>query len=152
MSRPDSKLTPRQERMIIALLSSGTQAEAAAKAGIGVATLGRWLRTEPFRAAYREARRAVVEHAVARLQQATGRAVDALEELLASAHPPTKARAALGIMVHALRGSELIDLMERLEQLERLLGEQRATHGGPHVNGSAGTAGGGSATPHAGSR
>jgi hypothetical protein len=151
MSRPSSKLTARQERTIVALLSSATQAEAAAKVGIGVATLGRWLRTEPFRSAYREARRAVVEHAVARLQQATGRAVDVLEELLTSQHAPTKARAALGILTHAHRGSELIDLMERLEQLESILAE-RTTHGGPHANGSAGAAGSDPAGSHTGGR
>src|SRR5438094_887680 len=55
------KLTSKQETLIAALLTEPTYAAAAAKAGVGTATLYRWMHLPEFRAAYRRARRELVE-------------------------------------------------------------------------------------------
>jgi len=55
------KLTSKQEALIAALLTEPTYAAAAAKAGVGETTLYRWLQLPPFRTAYRQARRELVE-------------------------------------------------------------------------------------------
>jgi hypothetical protein len=116
-----SKLTRKQEALIAALLTEPTHAAAAAKAGVSEATLHRWLHLPEFQAAYRLARRGVVETAVGRLQQSTTKAVEALERNLACGHPGSEIRAALGIIGHAVQAVELLDLVERLEELERLM-------------------------------
>ena len=45
--------------------------EAAAQSGLAEVTLRRWLKHAAFQTAYREARRAVVQHAIVAVQQAT---------------------------------------------------------------------------------
>jgi hypothetical protein len=120
-----SKLTRKQEALIAALLTEPTHAAAAAKAGVSEATLHRWLHLLEFQAAYRLARRGIVETAVGRLQQSASKAVEALERNLACGHPGSEIRAALGIISHAVQAVELLDLVERLEELERLMKEMR---------------------------
>jgi hypothetical protein len=116
-----SKRGRKQETVIAALLSEPTQAAAATKAGVSEATLQRWLRLPAFRAAYREARRQVVEVAVARLQQVASEAVQALERGLKCGNPGAELRAAQLVLEHAFKGTELLDQAQRLEELERLI-------------------------------
>jgi hypothetical protein len=102
------KLTRKQEALIAALLTESTHAAAAAKAGIGEATLYRWLRLPVFQAAYRRARRELVEGAVGRIQAAAGQAVDTLLAVAKDgAKDGDRVRAAVALLDHALR--ELAD-------------------------------------------
>jgi hypothetical protein len=118
-----TKLNRKQEVLIAALLTESTHVAAAVKAGVSEATLHRWLRLPPFQAAYRLARRSVVEAAVGRLQASAAKAVEALERNLACGHPGSEIRAALGILEQAVKAVELIDLVGRIEALERRVGE-----------------------------
>src|SRR5579872_3498854 len=96
-----SKIDRKQEVAIAALLSERTQADAAAKVGIGEATLQRWLLDPAFAAAYRAARRAAVENAVARLQAVTGQAVDTLLAVATNgARDSDRVRAAVALLDH----------------------------------------------------
>ena len=113
------KLTRKQEQVIAALLSEQTVASAAEKAGVGEVTLYRWLKLPEFVAAYREARRDVVEKAVAQLQQSSWAASTTLVRLLGSASDSVRLRAAQAILDQANKGIELIDFEERLAALER---------------------------------
>lgn len=123
MSTPRSKLGGKQEKAIAALLTAATHEKAAEQAGVSVATLQRWLLLPDFQTAYRVARTRCLESAVGRLQQAAGEAVDALKAGLASEKVGDKLRAAGMILEHAHRGAELLDLAERVAELERLLSE-----------------------------
>jgi hypothetical protein len=114
-----TKLNRKQESLIAALLTEPSHAAAAAKAGLSEATLHRWLHLPEFQAAYRLARRGIVETAIGRLQQSTGKAVEALERNLTCGHPGNEIRAALGILDQAVKAVELIDLVGRVEELER---------------------------------
>jgi hypothetical protein len=93
------------ELAIAALLAEPTVEAAAARAGVSVHTLKNWLADPAFRAAYRRARREVVEGAVGRLQAAAGQAV---ETLLAVAkggvRDGDRVRAAVALLGHAFRG------------------------------------------------
>ena len=92
---------------------------AAAKAGIGESTLLRWLQAPEFKARYRDARRQVVEHAVCALQRATSTAVATLERNLTCGVPAAEISAAKAVLDFAVKGVELVDLAERVEQLEQ---------------------------------
>ncbi len=118
MSAP-KQLTARQEAAITALLAAPTQAAAAATCGVSEPTLRRWLKLPPFRRAYLDARRQVVEGVVSRLQQLATKAVEALERNLTCENPATEVRAALGVLEQTFRGVELLDLAERVEELEQ---------------------------------
>lgn len=121
MSDPNESLTPRQHAAVSALLGAKTIGAAAKKARVGEATLRRWMTSDStFQRAYRSARRAVMDGLVTRLQQATSQAVDSLERNLKCGRPGDEIRAALGILDFATRGLEVGDLMERVEELERL--------------------------------
>src|SRR5215475_10010054 len=100
-----TKLNDRQEALIAALLTEPTHATAAAKAGVSEATLSRWLRLPEFQAAYRLARRELVEGAVGRIQAAAGQAVDTLLAVARDgAKDSDRVRAAVALLDHALRG------------------------------------------------
>jgi hypothetical protein len=119
---PTDPLAPRQHQAITALLTERTQADAAAKAEVAEQTLRRWLATDrAFLAAYRAARRQVMDGVIGRLQQAGAAAVDALERNLTCGKPADEVRAAVAVLGHAARGLEVADLLERVEDLERLL-------------------------------
>jgi len=112
-----------QELAISGLLERPTIAEAATFAGIGEATIYRWLRSDTaFQEAYRQARRAVLHHATTRLQKVCAKAVDTLEAVLTDSSSPAPARvtAAKAILELAYRAVELEDLDERISRLEAL--------------------------------
>jgi hypothetical protein len=118
------KLSRTQEKAIAALLSTRTIGEAAKVCGVNDATLWRWLQLPDFQAAYRAARRQVVEQAISKLQGATKYAVATLGKNLSCGNPAVEIRAAQIIIEQAIKGVELIDLQERVERLETLLAEQ----------------------------
>jgi hypothetical protein len=105
MSGHGQKLTRKQEALIAALLTEPTHAAAASRAGVSEATLHRWLHLPEFRAAYRHARRELVDGAVGRIQAATGQAVDTLLTVARTgAKDSDRVRAAVALLDHAFRG------------------------------------------------
>src|SRR5712691_8658616 len=106
------KLARKQEALISALLLAPTLAVAAHTAGIGEVTAWRWLKEPTFQAAYREARRAVVQHAIAQVQRATATAVSTLESVMQDPEAPASARvsAAKAILETAVKAVEVEDL------------------------------------------
>ena len=110
---------PRQEAAIAALLAEPTIEAAATKAGVGESTLRRWLAEPGFKAAYRTARRLVVEAAIGRLQQAATEAVDALSRNLTCGNAAVEVGAAKAILDQSIKAVELVDLAERVEALEQ---------------------------------
>ncbi|MEJ5377083.1 MAG: hypothetical protein WHX93_10935 [bacterium] len=120
-------LNPRQERGLAALLSAPTLGAAAAEANVSVATLRRWLRTPEFIRAYAQLRSEINRVTVVRLQNASRWAVDTLcTALVAESTPPAvKVSAAKAILEYAFRSTEQLDLLERVEMLERLIEESR---------------------------
>jgi hypothetical protein len=110
------------EAAISALLCSGTLSEAAATAGISEKTLRSWMKDSAFSAAYRAARGEILERTVGRLLRASVRAVATLEAALDADRVGDRIRAAAAILDRAASGLELLDLVARVEELERKAG------------------------------
>jgi hypothetical protein len=113
------KQSRRQEAAIAALLSEPTVEAAAKKAKVGYRTLRVWLKDPAFNREYREARRQIVEEAVSRLQQTTLMAVLTLYRNLTCGNPGTEVRAAQVILEQSVKAVELMDLEQRVEELEQ---------------------------------
>jgi hypothetical protein len=118
------KLSRKKSSAIVALFTEPTITQAAEKVGVDESTLRRWLKEDSFKKEFRTARRDVVETAVGRLQQSTSKAVETLERNLNCGQFGSEIRAALGILENAVKAVELIDLAERLEQLETRMAEK----------------------------
>jgi hypothetical protein len=114
------KLSRKQDQVITALVTCASIAEAAAQCGLADVTLWRWLKQEPCQATYREARHAVVQHAIVQVQQATGEAVETLRKVMQAANTPASAKvsAAKTILETAIKAVELEDLEARIVALE----------------------------------
>jgi AcrR family transcriptional regulator len=110
--------TTNKEKALAALLESSSITDAAKSCGLSQETLYRYLREKEFVADYRNARRQVVENSITQLQQASGEAVEALRRNLSCSYPQAEIRAAQIILDNALKGVELVDILERLEQIE----------------------------------
>ena len=114
------KLSRKQEQTIAALLTCDSITAAAAGCGVAEATVHRWLKQDGFQAAYREARRAVVQHAITQVQSATGEAVETLRSVMQDPEAPASAKvsAARTILETAVKAVELEDLEARIAALE----------------------------------
>jgi hypothetical protein len=122
------EITPQQEAAIVALLERPSVSAAAELAGVGRSTLYEWLQRPAFRAAYREARREAFSVAVARLQQVSAEAVEALREVMNDPSQQGAARvgAARAVLDYALRAVETEEVLARVEDLEGRYDDARA--------------------------
>jgi hypothetical protein len=118
--QPAEKLTRKQEALISALLAAPRLTDAVQQVGISEVTAWRWLKQEAVQTAYREARRAVVHHAIVQVQRATGEAVETLRSVMQDAEAPASAKvsAAKTILDTAVKAIELEDLEHRIGALE----------------------------------
>lgn len=113
--------TTNQEKALAALLECVSIADAAKHCGLSQETLYRYLRDQAFVSDYRNARRQVVENSIMQLQQASGEAVETLRRNLTCENPNAEIRAAQIILDNAIKGVELVDVIERLEQIENAI-------------------------------
>lgn len=132
MTGHGEKRSRKTEQAVAALLSHATIEEAAKAVDIAVITLRRWLRDEEFRSEYERARRQLMEHAAARLQQASSLAVETLRGIMQDETAPASARAMAARIVLEMgqRATELFDIEARVTVLERAENERRASVGG----------------------
>ncbi len=107
-----------KEKALSALVNSPSIREASRASGLSEETLYRFLKDKEFLAEYRSARRATVENAITQIQNATSEAVETLQRNLRCENPAAEIRAAQIILDNALKGVELVDILERLEQIE----------------------------------
>jgi len=107
-----------KELALVALLSNPSVKEAAAACNLSERTLFRFLSDDGFKSEYRDARRAIVETAIAAMQNGASEAVARLRELQYSENPAAAVRSAQIIYESAIKGVEVLDLTERLEVLE----------------------------------
>ncbi len=119
----EEKLSPKQERALVALLDCGEIKKASETVGINEATLWRWLQSPDFQSRYRAARRQLVETAIAQLQSDCTVAARVLREVAEDREAPASSRvaAARTILEQSIGAFELMDLQERVEMLEKML-------------------------------
>lgn len=123
---PGAELSAKQLKAISALLHESTLERAAKASGVSESTLIRWMKEEAFKAAYRDAKREVVNHATTLLQRCCGQAVGVLVKVATDDDAPASSRvsAAKTILEMSVRSIEIDDLAARVELLEQLLKEQ----------------------------
>lgn len=116
-----TKLKPKQEEAIIALLTNRSVEDAARSVNVAPRTLYRWLSEPLFDKAYRKARREAFGQGTARLQQASGAAVSSILKIMLDQHAPasTKLRAADMVLSHGAKAIEIEDIEARVAELER---------------------------------
>jgi hypothetical protein len=119
MPDESGQLTGRQAAVLAALIEAPSVRAAAATCKVSERTIRRWLAEPAFLAAYRAARRQVVEEAVALIQRVAGAAVAALHKNLTCDRPAVEVAAAVAILDRAIKGIELADLAETVEELLR---------------------------------
>lgn len=115
------RLSSRQERALLALLTEPTQQAAATAAGVGERTLRRWLKDEVFTDALAEARKAQATEALSVLQSSLLEAVTRLRELLHSQSEHIACKAATTLLTFGVQAQESDELRSRLEALEKEL-------------------------------
>ena len=127
MSANVSKLTPKQEQAVLALLTNQGVDNAARAVGIAPRTLYRWMNEPLFDRAYRKARRASFGQGTARLQQASGAAVSSILKIMLDPQAPasTKLRAAELVLTFGAKAIEIEDLEARVAELERATESKR---------------------------
>src|ERR1035437_408472 len=117
----------KKEEAIAALLTQRNIEEAARATGVAPNTLLKWMKLPEFQTAYREARRAALSQAIARLQQGTSAAATTLLKLLIEPNTPAsvRARVADSIFNHAAKAIEIEDIEARVAALEQSVGAEK---------------------------
>jgi hypothetical protein len=115
------RINGKQEKLIALLLTERTIEQACSKANVAVTTYWRWMKEQAFLEKYREARRGILENAIAKIQAITFTAIEALERNLSCENPSVEVRSAAIILEQSIKGIEMLDLVNRLEMLESLV-------------------------------
>src|SRR5262249_6596386 len=123
MAGHGEKLTRKQEVAVAALLSEPTIKRAAERVGVGEKTLRLWLDDPGFKRSFAEARRQILTVAVARLVDGTSEAVTTLREALTTEKASDRIAAARTLLDQALKATELLDLNNKVAELEQLLAD-----------------------------
>lgn len=130
----NKKLSPKQARAVEAMMTEPTIRGAAEKAGIGHATIYRWLGDPAFVEALREVRSQAFERTMTLLAAAAEKAVEVLREILGDDEAAVRASAAIRIRAARcsldgmLRAHALIETEERLRRIEEQM-ESILNHG-----------------------
>jgi hypothetical protein len=126
-----------------ALLTEPSVKAAAQKVGVSEWALHAWLKIPAFATLLREAQQQLFTHTLRRIQIESGTALDVLAKVLRKkkgGNDGLKVRAALGLLGHGLKASELHDLADRLAAIEAELakpGRNGSKHSNGKVNGRA---------------
>lgn len=117
----------RDETIIEALLTSATARSAAAKLGINEQTIYRRKRETEFIRKYEETRRECTEMARNALQSTAHAAVETLAQIMRDKNAPaqTRVNASAEILRQNVKYTEMSDILEKIERLEALIGEQQ---------------------------
>lgn len=107
-----------KEKALAALLITKDMAHASRHSGLSKRTLQRYLDDPEFVSEYRAARSRIIENAIITLQRGSGAAVGALARNLCCGNPSVEIRAAQIWLDMAMRGGELLHVVQRLEALE----------------------------------
>lgn len=120
------ELTTQQQRAIAALLSTKSVAEAAQQIKVTERTLFRWLTEPEFKRQLALAERELVSTATRRLLQYSDAAISVIVSIMADEAKPAsvRLRAAMAVMDYSLKLREILDLEERIAELEAHVAQQ----------------------------
>lgn len=125
-------MTGRQQKALAALIRAPTMAAAAKDAGVGISTLRRWLREDPaFVTAYRAVLDELLKDASAQSKKNLSTALDVLAQIMENGeNSQARIAAAKATIEYGLRLNEAVDVVERLEKLERAIDGDGDDHEG----------------------
>ncbi len=116
----EAVLSAKQQRAILALLSTKSVSEAAQAAKVGERTLWRWLTEPEFRSHLAFSEAGMLDVATRRLLQLQGGAIETVQAIMqdAEASAGVRLRAAQTVLDYLLKLRELRDIELRLAALE----------------------------------
>ena len=114
-------LTPKQQKVLAALLSEPTQKAASARTGVSERQIREYLSKPEFQEAYRQALSELVEQASIQARRGYAPALDALQEIVSDPGQPPAARisAARSLLEYGLKLTEQADILVKLDELEK---------------------------------
>jgi hypothetical protein len=115
------KLSSRQQRAIVFLISSPTQEEACRGAGVTRETINKWMKDPAFENELENQRQLVFVEALNTLMQSVNQAVLTLRSLLDSSNEGVRLRASLHFIRLGLKVREELELEDRLQSLEEIV-------------------------------
>ena len=115
------ELTPRQEKLLSALVEEPEITKAAKSAGVGRSTAHRWLRQPGFKAELAKQRDAAMTEALDTFKSHAARATTALADLMSTDNERLRRQICNDILGHALKVRELEDIDRRLALLEKAM-------------------------------
>lgn len=114
------KVTPRQEKFALALMTSNTIEEARETVGISRTTVNKWQRDITFKRYYRELRLNAMQQTTARLQAVSMEAVEVLHNLMTdeTVSPFVRQQSAKTILEVVYKAHETGDILEVVEEIK----------------------------------
>ena len=115
------ELKPKDEHILIALLSCGSIAEAEKVSGVSRTTIYNRLADETFKAEYDRRRSLVLNEACTTLQATLTKAVDTIRGIMEDTDtaPQVRLNASALILQNCLKYTEQADIISRIEELEK---------------------------------
>lgn len=115
------------EHIIAALLSTTTITEAAEIAGVSAKTIHARLKDQNFKNELDKARRELWKGYATSLQGRLGRAIQTISEIMDNEEAPPQVRlnASAEIIRSGMRITELVDVVERVDALEKIVEESK---------------------------
>lgn len=114
----------RQDRALIALLTTATRKEASEQAGISERTLYKYLNDTGFKTAYRAACNDLMTESTAEIQKAVKKAVTTLIEAMDNDNVFARISASKALLDYGLKYTEIVDFEDRLRKLEEERGNK----------------------------
>lgn len=119
------------ELLVVALASGKTIKDVAAVAGVSETTAKRRMKADGFRRRVQQARAEMVASAAGKLASSMTQAADTLVSLLSDPDSNVRLKAADKVLAHAMRAAELVDLEQRVQDLEKGRESQEEDAGEP---------------------
>ena len=118
------------EKIVAALLSTTTNAEAAREAGLSLTQFYNRMRHPVFKKKLAEARARLMDVATTALQTSMGEAVDTMTAVMHDPDAPAQTRlnAAEAVLRNSLKLSERTDVLDRMDTLEKKIMEAENDH------------------------
>lgn len=115
------KLKTKDERILAALLSCGSIAEAERQSGVNRSTIYKRLSDEEFKSEYNRRRTMVLNEACNALQATLTKAVDTIKDIMedTSSAPQIRLNASALILQNCLKYTEQAEILARLDELEK---------------------------------
>jgi len=116
-----ARSSTKKATFLAAMMTCRHVKDAALQSGVGLRTAWRWLRDEVFQAELRHAQDEALGQATRLTVGSMADAIECLQAVMADQFAPPSARVAAArcVLEHGLKCTELRDLVERVEALER---------------------------------